>query len=54
MDLRGNIPCSVHITEGKTHDVKLLDELVLEPGVLRHSRQEPSRLSSKGKPVVFI
>jgi len=32
MDLRGSIPCFVRITEGKTHDVKLLDELVLEPG----------------------
>ena len=32
MDLRGNIPCFLRITEGKTNDVKLLDELVLEPG----------------------
>ncbi len=32
MDLRGNIPCFIRITEGKTHDVNLLDELVLEPG----------------------
>ena len=32
MDLRGNIPCCIHITEGKTHDVNLLDSLVLEPG----------------------
>ena len=32
MDLRGNIPCFVRITEGKTHDVGLLDELILEPG----------------------
>ncbi len=32
MDLRGNIPCFIRITEGKTNDVKLLDELVLEPG----------------------
>ena len=32
MDLRGNIPCCIRITEGKTHDVNLLDHLVLEPG----------------------
>ena len=32
MDLRGNIPCFIRITEGKTSDVNLLDELVLEPG----------------------
>ncbi len=32
MDLRGNIPCFIRITEGKTHDVGLLDELILEPG----------------------
>jgi hypothetical protein len=32
MDLRGNIPCLVRITEAKCHDVKLLDELALEPG----------------------
>ena len=32
MDLRGNIPCFIRITEGKTNDVNLLDELVLEPG----------------------
>ena len=32
MDLRGNIPCFIRITEGKTHDVNLLDELILEPG----------------------
>ena len=32
MDLRGHIPCFIRITEGKTHDVGLLDELILEPG----------------------
>ncbi len=32
MDLRGNIPCFIRITEGKTNDVNLLDELILEPG----------------------
>ena len=32
IDLRRNIPCFISITEGKTHDVNILDELVLEPG----------------------
>jgi hypothetical protein len=34
LDLRGNIPCFVHITEGKTHEVTVLDELVVEPGAV--------------------
>jgi len=34
LDLRGNIPSFIHITEGKTHDVTVLDELVLEPGAV--------------------
>ena len=32
LDLRGNIPCFVRVTDAKTHDVNILDELVLEPG----------------------
>jgi len=32
MDFRGSIPSFIRITEGKTHDVNILDELVLEPG----------------------
>jgi len=32
LDLRGNIPCFVHISQGKMHDVKALDHLPLEPG----------------------
>lgn len=31
LDLRGNLPVFIHITDGKTHDVKILDELVFEP-----------------------
>ena len=31
IDLRGNIPCFVYITHGKTHDVSALDHLILEP-----------------------
>ncbi len=32
IDLRGNIPCFIHISHGKMHDVNALDDLVLEPG----------------------
>lgn len=32
IDLRGNIPCFIHISHGKTHDVTALDHLTLEPG----------------------
>jgi hypothetical protein len=34
MDLRGSIPCFIRITDGKTHDVNILDNLTLEPGAL--------------------
>ena len=32
LDLRGNIPTFIHISDGKLHEVTLLDELVPEPG----------------------
>ena len=32
LDLRGNIPSFIHITDGKWHDVNLLDHLMPEPG----------------------
>ena len=32
IDLRGNIPVFLHITEGKVHDVNVLDVLIPEPG----------------------
>ena len=32
LDLRGNIPSFIHITEGKVHDVNVLDVLIAEPG----------------------
>jgi len=31
MDLRGNIPCFICISEGTTHDVTILDQLLFEP-----------------------
>ena len=32
MDLRGSIPTFIEITDGKGHDVNILDLLALEPG----------------------
>jgi hypothetical protein len=32
LDLHGSIPTFIHITNGKVHDVKVLDEIVLEAG----------------------
>jgi hypothetical protein len=34
LDLRGNIPTFIHISDGKMHDVRALDELVVEPGAI--------------------
>jgi len=34
LDLRGNIPSFIHISEGKLSDVNVLDILVLEPGAI--------------------
>jgi len=32
LDLRGSIPSFIHITDGKVHDVNILDELTIESG----------------------
>src|SRR5467141_1439996 len=32
LDLRGNIPTFIRITEGRVHDVNILDEIMPEPG----------------------
>ena len=32
LDLRGNIPSFIHISDGKWHEVNVLDELITEPG----------------------
>lgn len=34
LDLRGNIPTFIHITEGKVHEVNILDELLPEAGAI--------------------
>ena len=32
IDIRGNIPCFIYVSEGRMHDVKALDKLPIEPG----------------------
>jgi hypothetical protein len=32
LDLRGAIPSFIHITDGKIHEVNILDDLIIEPG----------------------
>ncbi len=32
LDLRGNIPCFINVSEGSVHEVNVLDELMLEAG----------------------
>jgi len=32
LDLRGNIPTFIHISDGKLHEINILDELIPEPG----------------------
>ena len=34
LDLRGDIPTFIWITDGKVHDVNVLDHLILEPGAI--------------------
>jgi hypothetical protein len=34
LDLRGNIPCLIHVSHGKMHDVNVLDHLPIEPGAI--------------------
>jgi len=34
LDLRGNLPSFIHITEGAVHDVNILDILPIEPGTI--------------------
>ena len=36
LDLRGNIPTFIHISDGKMHEVNILDQLLPEPGRLLH------------------
>lgn len=34
LDLHGSIPAMIFITHGKFHDVKILDDLIIEPGAI--------------------
>ncbi len=34
LDLRGNIPVFIRVSDGKVHDVNILDELIPEPGAI--------------------
>lgn len=34
LDLRGNLPTFIHISDGKMHDVKILDQLVFKPSAI--------------------
>ena len=47
IDLRGDIPCFVRISDGKMHDVRALDDLVLEPGAAP-IRPHPAILLGQG------
>lgn len=34
LDLRGNLPIFIHISDGKMHDVNILDEITFEPSAI--------------------
>ena len=58
LDLRGNIPSFIHVSDGKLHDVHALDLLIPEAGAIYvmdrgyvdfarlHGLQKPARSSS--------
>jgi len=57
LDLRGNIPTFIHITDGKLHDVNILDILVTEPGsfyVMDRGYLDFSRLFTMHQNSVFF
>ncbi len=57
LDLRGNIPTFIHITDGKVHDVNILDILVTEPGsfyVMDRGYLDFSRLYTMHQNSVFF
>ncbi len=57
LDLRGNIPTFIHITDGKTHDVRILDIIVPEPGsfyVMDHAYVDFSRLYTMHQHLSFF
>lgn len=57
IDLKGSIPCFVHITDGKTHDVKALDALILDPGafyIMDRGYIDFARLSTITRSLAFF
>ena len=49
LDLRGSIPAFIHISDGKTHEVNVLDALTPEPGAFYLSRPRLSGLRSAAR-----
>ena len=45
LDLKSNIPSFIEITDGKVHDVNILDELISETWLLLHNGSRLHRLS---------
>lgn len=43
LDLLGSIPSFIKITDGKTHDMRILNDLILDPGCLLYPRPRLSR-----------
>ena len=57
LDLRGSIPTFIHISDGKLHDVNVLDELIPEPGsfyVMDRAYLDFSRLYSMNQWSAFF
>lgn len=57
IDLRGSIPCFIHITDGKVHDVNALDLLMIDPGaiyLLDRGYVDFERLYALGKGLAFF
>ena len=57
LDLRGNLPAFIHISDGKLHDVNVLDLLPLEPGafyIMDRAYLDFARLYHMGKMGAFF
>ena len=57
LDLRGSIPTFIHITDGKVHDLNVLDVLVPEPGsfyVMDRSYLDFARLDALTQGLAFF
>jgi hypothetical protein len=57
IDLRGNIPCFIYVTEGKVHNVNALDKLALEPDafyIMDRTYTDFSRLYSFTQKLSFL